>query len=191
MKYCIALFVFALLATTAHAQTARKWNETDLAWTASTTCSDGSPVTNCAATGYRIERATAATGPWTAVVTLPASATTYRATGLPAGTNHFRWFTLSAGGESVASSVVSSVNTAPLPNPPTPRVVEPTAFEIRPNSTGTLVATRIGIIEAGALCSAETREVGAVTYNRVDTRSVDLVNWPGALKPIEAWAQCS
>lgn len=189
MKWIVLVLAF-MVAPLASAQTSKKWNETDLALTPPTTCTDGSPVaTNCPITGYRIERATSATGPWTTVITLPSSGTTHRAIGLPAGTNHFRFITLSSSGESAPSNSVSSVNTPSVPSPGTLRVVEPTAFEIRPNSTGTMVATRIGIIPEGSLCSSETQAAGNATYNRVDSRSVDLVNWPAA-KVIEAWARC-
>jgi hypothetical protein len=190
MKYCLVALL--LLSAAVQAQTPRAWNETDLDWTFAATCTDGSPAAqNCPPTGVRVERATSATGPWSAVVTTTsASVTTHRATGLPAGTNFFRFVTLSASGPSAPSNVVQSVNTPPLPSPGTLRVTQATAWEVRQNSTGTMVATRIGVVPLASVCGGEQRTVGTETYTRIDPKLVDLVNWPNVLPPVDVFAKC-
>jgi hypothetical protein len=70
-------------------------------------------------------------------------------------------------------------------------VVAATAYEIRPNSSGVLAATRIGVIPLGSPCQTDTRTVGAVMYNRVDPSSVDLINWPTKIPPADVFALCS
>jgi hypothetical protein len=190
-----ALLTFVLafmVAPMVPAQTPRAWNETDLDWTFATTCTDGSAAAqNCPATGVRVERATSATGPWSTVVTTTsASVTSHRATGLPAGTNFFRFITLAASGASAPSNVVQSTNTPPLPSPGTLRVTQATAWEVRPNSTGTMVATRIGVVPLTSVCGNEQRTAGTETYTRIDPKLVDLVNWPNVLPPVDVFARC-
>jgi hypothetical protein len=192
MKYGIAWLIFLVIVAqsgVAGAQTPRAWNETDLVLTPPTSCTDSTPITNCPITGFRIERATAEAGPWTTIATLPPNVTTHRATGLPAGTNWFRFIVLAAT-PSVPSNAVSSENKQPAPNPGTLRVVNATAWEVRPNSTGTLVVSRIGVVPLTSVCGSEQRTVGSETYTRIDPKLVDLVNWPNTLPPVDVFAKC-
>jgi hypothetical protein len=66
-----------------------------------------------------------------------------------------------------------------VPKPPTNlTAAEATAYEIRTDSTGKLLAQRIGVLRPGTLCAAEEqRVVDGITYSRVDRGSVDVVNF--------------
>lgn len=85
-----------------------------------------------------------------------------------------------------------------LPNPPTgvTTVQDPTAFEIKTSSTGTLVATRIGLVPVGTACDASTRRVVAgIAYTRIPRDAVDVVNFSSSTG-LKAWvpevyAKCS
>jgi hypothetical protein len=194
MKHILALLCLLLVfALPAHAQTNLKWNEDQVSWSPSTACSDGSPIADCPVTGYRLETAKTCTATtWALAGTTAPNVTTFRATNLTAGLNCYRVKAQSANGDSAPSSTASATATPPLPSAPVNvTVTDVVAYEIRPNASGVLIASRIGIVPTGAICGAETRLVGDVTYNRVDPRSVDLVNWPAQTKPVEAWAKCA
>lgn len=185
-----------------------------LSWTPPTQNTDGSALTDLG--GYVISYGTAA-GSLTQTVNLAVpAANTFDVTGLAAGT----WFaTVSAATTgcfpsstvtcrtSLPSSTVSrAVTTTPggnlpqlsillepytVPKPPTSvTATDATAFEIKPNSTGTLVATRVGFVRVGTRCYDEQRIAAGVTYNGVPIELVDLVNWPSATVLREAWAKC-
>lgn len=97
--------------------------------------------------------------------------------------------------ETAMSNVVTRV-IAPPPvlNPPTALTViaDPTAYEIRTNAAGTLVAARIGRVELGTMCSpTESQTVAGVKYNRVALKDTDLIVWPSASpNTARAWAKC-
>jgi hypothetical protein len=172
----------------------------NLTWTAPDKNTNGSSLTDLS--GYNLYRGTSATN-LTRIRSLGPSLTSTVDDNLASGT--YFWSLTSVNqanlesarsnpvsvavtGSSASGSATAAVQT--IPNAPTNvSVTEVTAYEIRPNSTGTLVASRVGVIPLGSLCSAETRKAGNVTYHRVDPQVVDLVNWP-ASKPIQAWAQC-
>lgn len=174
-----------------------------LSWTPPTQNTNGTPLTNIS--GYRVNYGTSASNLSQTQTVSNASAVSAVISNLASGTYFFTVTTLaSTGVTSVPSNQASKLVTTsqpatgtastthvvnPVPAPPTNLTVrDVTAYEIRPNSTGTLVAARIGLIPLGSLCGAETRKVGSVTYNRVDPQTVDLVNWP--TKSFEAWARC-
>lgn len=91
----------------------------------------------------------------------------------------------------VSASAAWVVKAPTTPAPPT-IAVDQTAYEIKPNSTGTLTATRVGIVPDGTECiSATAQKVGSVTYMRVPREKVDLVNWPTNTKLQDVWAKCS
>lgn len=72
---------------------------------------------------YKVESATAATGPWTEVAgALPAGSTSYTATGLAASTTyHFRVRASNAAGDSsYSASASATTSAAPAPPPPPP-----------------------------------------------------------------------
>lgn len=194
MKHILAFLCLLFLAPLANAQTNLKWNEDQISWSGPTVCADGSPITDCPVTGYRVETAKSCTATtWSLAGTTAANVLTFKATNLTAGLNCYRVKAQSAGGDSAASATTSATATPPLPGTPTNVTVsDVVAYEIRENAQGVLVASRIGIVPAGSLCSQETREVSGVTYNRVDAQNVDLINWPASTaKPVEAWAKCA
>lgn len=177
-----------------------------LEWEPPTQNTNGTPLTNLA--GYRVRYGSSPSALSQSVAVSQASATGTVISSLTAGTWHFSVHAVTAGGaESVGSNPVSATTTSvprtgtgsathtvnPVPRPPsdvTVRTTDQVAYQIRQNSDGKLVASRIGVVPLGAICSGETQDVGGVTYNRVDERSVDLVNWPASFRPIETWARC-
>lgn len=198
MKTPRALWLFAIVLAVASlvpqlAQAANAWNERDLTWTAPLTCSDGSPLAQCPVTGYKLEAAgSCAASVWNALATVGV-VTTYHAANLAPGTYCFRVRATSANGDSLPGPTTSGSQTtviAPLPGPPGGvTVVAATAYEIRPG-TGALTASRIGVIPLGTPCQSDTRTVSGVTYNRIDPKAVDLINWPLVLPPKDTFARC-
>lgn len=187
------LALLCILPVFAHAQTALKWNEDQVSWSAPTACSEGSPLADCPISGYRVERAAGScAGTWSTAGTTAANILTFKVGSLVAGTNCYRVITLSAGtSESLPSAAKSQVTTPPTPGAPTNVTVsDVVAYEIRSNAQGVLTASRIGIVPAGSLCSQDAREIGGVTYNRIDPASVDLINWPAGLPPKDVFAKC-
>jgi hypothetical protein len=202
LGYAGMLLMLAVIYSPAvHGQTV--WNEDNLSWTAPTGCSDGTPIANCPVTGYRIERASSPTATtWVFVATT--SLTSYKATNVPAGQNCYRVAANSANGMSawapvLASSCATAAAPPPPPPPPSPpgsvTITDVVAYEVRPNSKGVMVAARIGVVPAGTVCSQETRTVNSGsypgTYNRIDPKAVDLINWPNRLPPTDVFARCA
>lgn len=174
-----------------------------LTWTAPTTNTDGSALTNLA--GFTLLYGVSPTALVSTVQVNSATATTHTIDTLAAGNWSFAVKARSSGGvESANSNVVSkaiagfsyagslAIDVTAVPSPPTGlTVTEPTAFEIRPNSTGTLTAARIGLVPVGTRCYADERKVSTTTYNGVPIELVDMVNWPVASNLREAWAKCA
>lgn len=185
-----------------------------LSWTPPTQNTDGTALTDLG--GYVIQYGTAA-GALTQTINLAVpGANTFDVTGLTAGT----WFAAITAATvgcfpsttvtchtSVQSNVTSkAVTTTPggnlpqlsvvldpytVPKPPTNVTAsDPTAFEIKPNSAGTLVATRVGTVPVGTRCYDEQRIAAGVAYNGVPIALVDLINWPSVNNLTEAWAKC-
>lgn len=128
----VLLFVLAMVASVAHAQTA--WDTNTLAWDAPTACTSGQPIANCAVTSYRIERSATATGAFAALGT--STTTTYTHQSAAAGQNCYRVIAISATGESVPSNVACKTNTQPdgPPNAPTNlRTISTTVYNVKPN----------------------------------------------------------
>ena len=176
------------------------WNENTLTWTAHTTCSDGSPATNCPVAQWRIETAATATATtWDLVGYVPVAQLRYVHTGATAGPHCYRVKGVTADNFTTGASAVAANSCKtnvqpppPTPNPPGPvTVANVTAYEVRPNSAGTMVASRIGIVPAGTECTQETRIANGVTYNRLDPKEVDLINWPNRLPPVDVFARCA
>jgi hypothetical protein len=189
------LLAMCLISSAAFAQSL-KWNEDLLTITPAATCSDGSPANDCPVATWRIERASSPTATtWTLVTSLAGNTLTYKPTGLPAGQNCYRVAAIGVSGQQSGWSTVASAQcqtaTPPAPGTPSLSVTDVVAYEIRPNSTGTLVASRVGLVPEGSLCGQDSREVNGVTYHRVDPRSVDLINWPASTaNPLETFARC-
>jgi hypothetical protein len=174
-----------------------------VSWTPPTKNDDGTTLTNL--DSYGLYRGVGATTP-TKLKTVPgAGVTSTTDSGLATGTYRYAVSAINADGvESILSTVVSTNATAStdtesvafavqaVPNPPTGvTVTNAVAYEIRLNSQGVLVASRIGLISQGSICTQETREVDGVTYNRVDPSSVDLINWPAQTPPKDVFARCA
>ena len=81
-------------------------------------------------TSYRLERATAAVGPFTAIATLPQASTAFEDTGLAANTPYFyRLFAINSTGDSVPSPVVNGTTNSLTLTAPTGLVLtSPSAF---------------------------------------------------------------
>lgn len=114
-----ALLLLTCIAGIAQAQT-QPWDTNVISWVAPTQCSTGEPVSACPVTGYRLEQSPTATGAYTTVATVAATASTYSHTGVTAGQHCYRAFSNSANGDSSASNVVCKTNVKPVgpPNPP-------------------------------------------------------------------------
>jgi hypothetical protein len=180
--------------------------QTTTSWTPPTTLSDDTPLTDLA--GFNIYRGTTTTN-LTRVKSVGPTVLSYVDTGLATGQYYYQVsavrvassaestqakatpFPVSVTGSSATAS--ASAGPVVVPNPPgnvTTVVTNATAYEVRPTSTGGLVANRIGLIPLGSICSPETRTVNGVTYNRVDPKSVDLFNVPAVIPPVEVFARC-
>lgn len=171
----------------AYGQTALKWNERQLNWSTPTTCTDGSPITDCPVTGYRVEAASnCATPTWTLAGTTGANVTAYKAASLAAGTWCFRVRAQSAGGDGPPTNVVTVSVVAPTPGQPgTLTVTAPTAYEYKP-ATNTMA--RVAYVPVGTPCGPETKVLAGLTYCRLDVNEADFVNWPSNAKLTEVWA---
>ena len=182
----LAAFVFPCLA---FAQTPKPWNQNDLDWAGPTTCSDGSALTNCQISQWRIERANSPTATtWTAIATIPASAgRKYSDTSAAAGLNCYRVKAIMGPPPpelifSVPSDVLQGpainscvTNTQPAPGKPGPVMVASlTAYELRQDESGVMQPVRVAGIPANSMCV------------------LDVVSWP--VEPtdaIELHARCS
>jgi hypothetical protein len=101
-------------------------------------------------------------------------------------------FALGAAGCSAASNVVFRTVQPPTPGVPQNLTVSsPIVYEIRPNTSGQLVASRMGLAPVGALCGAEFQIVDGVRYHSVQASDADLVNWPQAPASLRLWARCA
>lgn len=110
--YVLCAFWALLLAGVSHAGTVT------LNWTAPITCTDGTAVTNCATTGYRVYGAlqgAAKTIVWTAVKT----DTSAVLANVSAGTWCYDMTTVAGAQESIHSNEVCKTIAPPGPNPPT------------------------------------------------------------------------
>lgn len=93
--------------------------------------------------------------------------------------------------ESMVSNITTKTIAPPQPKPPL-IAVDTVAYEIKEDSTGELVATRIGLVPMGAYCLSERQQVvKGVTYYLVDRRLVDIVNWPANPKLTDVYVRCS
>lgn len=203
LKRFLGVAFLCLFAAPTYAQT-QAWNENVLTWTAHATCSDGSPATSCPVAQWRLETAATATATtWDLVGYVPVATLRYVHTSVAAGPHCYRVKGVTADNFTTGASAVltNSCKTNVQPPPPTPTppgpvtVANVTAYEVRPNSTGTMMATRIGLVPAGTVCTQETRTAPLagkqVTFNRIDYAAVDLINWPNRLPPIDVFARCA
>lgn len=189
MKLHSLLAALALCACsiTASAQTLL-WHQTELSWTASTTCTDGSPASNCPITGWIVETAVAPTGAaWTQLSTETASTLQRVYSNLVAGPHCYRVIARSAAGNSVPGAVVCKTNTPPLPNPPTLVVIEPQAMSVRADwdRLAFVPYNAVGTVPVGTRCD-DTKPLGDGWY----AVSLDAVTWTGRNRPANVVARC-
>lgn len=174
-----------------------------LSWTPPVKNTDGSTLTNLA--GWRISYGSSATVLSQVIQIANPGISAYVVTGLPPGTQYFgvKAYTTTGvesdlsnitskavatvPGQSATKTVAVTVDTKPLPPV---LAIDTQAYEIKTNSTGTLVATRIGLVPLGTTCSERQQKVGAVTYSLIPRQSVDMVNWPANVKLQDVWAKC-
>lgn len=151
-------------------------------------------------TGYRIKYQAQPSGIEQSFVLAVPNATAYSIENLAPGPWLFKAATMTAFGDSadaVATPIAAAIPgphtvaagtpyhgevqiTVITPQPPTGVSVkdDPIAYEIRPDSSGKLVAQRIGVVRPGTVCaSGEQKTVDGVTYSRVDRSTVDVVNF--------------
>lgn len=94
------------------------------------------------------------------------------------------------GAESAPSNVATKTIAPPTPGAPVLSVVSSTAYEIRPNARGVLVAHRVGVVPRGVPCEEQHVTVADIEYHRVARGNLDLVNWPASDPLTEVWAEC-
>lgn len=201
----IFLAVLLLFSATAGAQSSSTcatsptvvcaWNEDCLEWARPTTYTDNSPLAATDIASYVVESAPVGSTTWTQLGTVTAPVQGYKRTGLRHGEAYqYRVIAvLKSNVRSAPSNVCNHVTTEPAPNPPVLKTVEANAYEIKTNSTGSLVATRIGLVPVGTSCSERQQKVGTVTYTQVPRAAVDMVNFSttkNAWVP-EVWARCA
>lgn len=160
MKRLIFLLAFAGIA---HGQA---WDSNLISWSAPQKCTDGTAITNCAVTSYRIERAPKATSATFAPVgTAPANATSFIHTGAAEGMNCYRVIAVTAAANSAASSPPAcrtNVKPVSVPDPPGDVVVTgTTAYNIRADfgKFAFVKGSKWGTATKGAACD-ESRCIG-------------------------------
>jgi len=187
-------FLLLFAAWCATAQTpACAWNEDCIAWNAPTTRTDGSAIAATDIASYVVESAPAGATTWAQLGTVTAPVQAYKRTGLKAG-DAFDYrvsVVLKSGARSAPSEVKSATTAEPPPNSPVLKSIDTLAYEIKPNSTGNLVATRIGYIPMGTACGDRQQTIGTVAYTLVPRTSVDMVSWPSTVRLQDLWAKCS
>jgi hypothetical protein len=180
-----------------------------ISWVAPTTNTDGTSLTDLA--GFTVYRGTTTTlSPLPDVI--PGTAGSVTLASQPAGTLFYAVTAHSNRGspvrkvESALSNVASKVvgapgatasaaidiDVIPAPSPPTNVLAsDAQAYTVKPNSTGALVATRIGLVAPGTACLTETVRVGTITYTRVPREKVDVVNFSSGKTYIpDVFAKC-
>ena len=142
---------------------------TVLGWTLATKNTDGSALTDLAAT--KVYEATSASGPFTLLSTVNVPANSYTTTSLPAGPHYFQASSVnSAGTESAKTSTINvtvpaianasfsdAVTVTTVPNPPANFAVTiaTIAYELREYSGGTLRFVQVGTVPKGVECGGK------------------------------------
>lgn len=137
-----------------------------IGWTLPTKNTDGSNLTDLAAS--KVYRAASAAGPFSLLTTVNVPGNSHTSTTLPAGPNYFTVTALNAAGaESSQSAMVNTtvpalasatfsdaVTVSTIPNPPTNLAVTiaTLAYELRQYSGGTLRFVSVGTVDKGVAC---------------------------------------
>lgn len=136
---------------------AQNWDSNFLQWTAPQKCADGSALTNCKITAYRIERSATPTGTFVQVGTANANAVSYIHSGAPAGQNCYQVVAVSGAAASTPSNVACKTNVKPdIPSEPPQNltVTGTTAYNIRVDYQrfAFVKGTKWGTATKGAAC---------------------------------------
>lgn len=183
MLACVALDM--LSCSIAHAGTL------SMHWTAPTTCEDGSALTNCATTGYKIYSGACGQAKTTVIATPAATETSASIPNLPAGKICVDMTTLAGTAESVHTSEASTTIPAPLPSPPgnvtaTVQIADNSAYKMRQAVDGFSFVV-IGKIPVGTTCDTTHNVDG---YSVVPRTNVTLSSRFDTL-PLVVYAKCS
>lgn len=165
-----------------------------LTWTAPTTRTDGSALTNLA--GYRIYHGTAAASITTRVDVSVATATSHVLSGLPAGVRYFQMTAVDANGvESARTSVLSTTVVDAPPSPPnnvqvTVQAADTNAYKQR-FATDSFSLVSIGSVPVGTvLDTSRTVSDSTGVYCAVSRAAVTLRNRFDVL-PLITYAKCA
>lgn len=168
----VAILLTVLVAAAAKAGTVT------LNWVAPTTCTDGTAVTNCATTGYRVYGALQGVVPKAIVWTAIKTDTSAVLANVPAGTWCYQMTTVAGALESLPSNEVCKTIAPPGPNPPTLTTVTVVAgigtqpvYGIVAN--GARSSAVYGFVAAGVPCSGiPVFNYRGNTYYHVDKSNV-------------------
>jgi hypothetical protein len=155
-----------------------------LTWTLPTQCADGTPISNCALNGIRIERKLGATGTWATRAIVGPTVTTYVDVGLPVGVNYWRLFSISVSGISVPTNEVSKDVLAPLPGPPGNLAVQIAIVYNVVKQIDRFVLVPVGTAPLATACISTQYVNGYHVVPR------NTVTWYGSVQPAVVVAQC-
>lgn len=146
--------------TTAHAQA---WDTDIVSWTGPAACADGSALSFCPVSGYRVQVATTSTGTFSDVPG-DVTVTTKTIAAVTPGQHCYRVVVLSVNGNAAPSGVACTltIKPTPVPGPATGLTVDnPIAFNVVPNFKTFAFdrGSRSGTVKKGASCD-ETRTTG-------------------------------
>jgi len=109
----IALILTACLIAgfTGYAQAQTATGDVVISWTAPTSCTDGSPITNCPITSYEVEKLSGTT--WTRIASTTPAVLSFRHVAQPLGSHQYRALAVSAIGKSQPTNPVTAVIAVP------------------------------------------------------------------------------
>lgn len=146
----LAIVILGLCFTGIAYSQVQPWDENRVSWTAPTTNTDGTALTNL--TGYRVERSASSGGAYTTVGT--ATGITFTHAGATAGVNCYRVIALTPTAESMPSNVACKTNVrpTPVPSPPTNlRFTDTVAFDIRKEGGLWHTDRAVAVVKDGAV----------------------------------------
>jgi titin len=128
-------------------------------------------------TGFKIERSTSATGPWTLITTTTANVVSYQDTGLVAGsTYYYQMRATNAGGDSANTSVISATTLAIAPTAPSALMaIEVSSSQINLGWTDASSNETGFKVERGSSKKGPWTLMATTTVNVVSYQDTDLV----------------
>lgn len=198
--YIIGLCFIAMMlmvAGRAQAQTC-EWNADCISWKPPTAYTDNSPLDATQIASYKLETATAASGPWTLLATIAAPATSYKRQPV-SGTNYYRVsVTMKSGvtGSSLISSPTTTVEPAPGPVQEL-LIVENIGYQINLGTNNKVSLSRVASVPLGRECvesakfADEFRTVHVIKNRDWAVMDPDPKK-PGQFfaRPRQVWAKC-